>query len=221
MQRAELAQYLDHTLLTATAGQQDIRHLCAQARAEKMYAVCIQPCYIALAREVLEGSDVRIATVVGFPFGTALTRVKTFETQVAVEQGADEIDMVMALGAFKDGRHAQVVQDIAAVVDAAQGRCVKVIIETGWLSKDEIDRACDLCIEGQASFVKTSTGFGPGGAEPWCIERMRARVKDQLKIKASAKIRSNAQALALIRAGADRLGTSASIEILSQHLDQA
>lgn len=220
MQRAQLAQTLDHTLLTATAGMEDIRRLCAQAQAENMYAVCVQPCYIDLARQSLEGSQVRIATVVGFPFGTALTRVKAFETQVAIEQGADEIDMVMALGAFKEGRHAQVVQDIAAVVDASQGRCVKVIIETGWLSKDEIDRACDLCLEGKATFVKTSTGFGPGGAEPWCIERMRARVKDQLKIKASAKIRSNAQALALIRAGADRLGTSASIEILSQHLDQ-
>lgn len=220
MRRKELAQYLDHTLLTATAGQQDIRRLCDQAKAESMYAVCVQPCYIGQSRQALEGSSVRIATVVGFPFGTALSRIKAHEASVAAEQGADELDMVMALGAFKDGRHQEVVQDIRAVVDAAAGRCVKVIIETGWLERDEVDRACDLCIEGGASFVKTSTGFGPGGAEPWCIERMRTRVKDQIKIKASAKIRSNAQALALIRAGADRLGTSASMEILAQHLDR-
>lgn len=218
MDRRELAQYLDHTLLTATAGQKDIRQLCAQAKSEAMFAVCVSPSYIELCRQELTDSQVRIATVVGFPFGTALTRAKAFETKVAVELGADEIDMVMALGAFKDGRHAEVVEDIRAVVDAAAGRCVKVIIETGWLKNEEIDRACDLCVEGGASFVKTSTGFGPGGAEPWCVERMRARVGDQLKIKASAKIRSNAQAMALIRAGADRLGTSASMEILAQHL---
>lgn len=216
MKRLELAQYLDHTLLTATAGEADIRQLCAQARAESMYAVCVQPCYIERARECLRDCEVRVATVVGFPLGAILSREKAYAAQLAIEQGADELDMVMALGAFKDGRNTAVIEDIRTVVEAAQGRCVKVIIETGWLDKDEVDRACDLCLQGGATFVKTSTGFGPGGAEPWCIERMRARVGDALKIKASSKIRSAAQALALIRAGADRLGTSASMEILGQ-----
>lgn len=219
MRRSELAQLLDHTLLTATAGESDIVQLCAQARAEKMFAVCVHPRYIEIAREELAPSEVRIATVVGFPLGANLSRVKAYEASAATEQGADEIDMVMALGAFKDRKDTLVVEDIRAVVQAAQGRCVKVIIESGWLNEEEVDRACDLCLEGGASFVKTSTGFGPGGAEPWCVERMRARVKDQLKIKASAKIRSAAQAIALVRAGADRLGTSASIEILGQVYD--
>lgn len=219
MKRSELAQLLDHTLLTATAVQSDIVQLCTQARDEKMFAVCVHPRYIELAREKLAQSGVRIATVVGFPLGANLSRVKAYETTAAIEQGADEIDMVMALSAFKDRKDALVVEDIRAVVQAAQGRCVKVIVESGWLNEAEVDRACDLCMEGGANFVKTSTGFGPGGAEPWCVERMRARVKDQLKIKASAKIRSAAQAMALVRAGADRLGTSASIEILAQVYD--
>lgn len=216
MRRAQLAATIDHTLLTATATRGDIENLCRQAVGHQFYGVCIHPSYLELAKSLIAESPLKLVTVVGFPLGATTSATKAFETEECCRLGADEIDMVLPLGRFKSRDDIAVTHDIEAVVKAAQGRVVKVILETGWLDPEEIDRACDLCQRAGAHFIKTSTGFGPGGAEPWCIEQIRARIGATMKIKASGKIRSAAQALALLRAGADRLGASASVQILDE-----
>ena len=216
MDRQALARYIDHTLLHPTAGPEDITRICAEARTHHFYSVCVHPVFVRHAKEELTGSDVRVGTVIGFPLGANTESAKAAEARFAIEDGADELDMVMALGLFKAGSFHLVQRDIERVVEAAPETCIKVILETGWLKEQEIEHACQICIEAGAHFVKTSTGFGPGGAEPWDIERMRRCVGDRLGVKASGKIRSAAQALALIHAGASRLGTSASVEILDE-----
>lgn len=213
-----LNEYLDSTLLRADATAAQIAALCHEAMEYKFRAVCIPPCYVSLARDILRGSDVRIATVIGFPLGNSATAVKAYEAERAVGDGADEIDMVMNISYFKSGRHIDARDDIREVVSVAAkgGAIVKVIIETCLLDEDEIREACRLVMETGAAFVKTSTGFSTGGAAAEDVRVMKETVGDRLKIKAAGGIRDLAEAGELIDAGADRLGCSAAADVMEE-----
>lgn len=213
-----LNEYLDSTILRPDATAAQIAALCHEAMEYEFRAVCISPCYVSLARDILRGSGVKIATVVGFPLGNSATAVKAYETERAVGDGADEIDMVMNISYFKSGRHIDARDDIRAVVSAAAkgGAVVKVIIETCLLDDDEIRDACRLVMETGATFVKTSTGFGTGGAAAEDVRVMKETVGDRLKIKAAGGIRDLAAARELIDAGADRLGCSAAAAVMEE-----
>ncbi len=210
----DLARFLDHTLLSPAATRAQIERLCAEARAHGFHSVCVHGGRVALAKHLLEGSQVQVASVVGFPLGAMDRDAKRYETEAAVDCGADEIDMVMDLGAFKDGDHKAVVRDIRDVAEAADDRIVKVILETCLLTEPEIVTACLLAVEAQAHFVKTSTGFGKAGATVAHVRLMRQTVADHAGVKASGGIRDEAAARAMIAAGATRLGTSASVAIV-------
>lgn len=209
----KLCQYIDHTLLKAEATEADIKKLCAEARDYSFYAVCVNSCYVALAKKELAGTNVKIASVICFPLGAAHTAAKAAEAGIAVLEGADEIDMVIAIGALKEGRLDYVLDDIRKVVEAAGDAIVKVILETCLLTDAEIVMACHLSQEAGAAFVKSSTGFSTSGATTHHIMLMRETVGDSMQVKASGGIRDKATALAMIDAGADRIGASASIEI--------
>lgn len=213
-----LHKYIDHTLLKPGAGRADIVRLCEEAKKHDFYAVCINSVFVPLAKKCLEGSDVKLACVVGFPLGAMSTEAKVFETEYACREGADEIDMVMEYGLLKEGLKDDVRKDIKAVVDAAAafGSIVKVILETGALNDEQIVEACKLSEEAGAAFVKTSTGFGEGGATVHAVELMRKSVSDKVQVKASGGIRDRKAALAMIEAGADRIGASAGIAICSE-----
>ncbi len=211
---AQLASWLDHTLLKPEARASGIDQLCAEARARRMASVCINPTWIERAKQALTGSDVRICTVIGFPLGANAAIVKAHEAERAVEAGADELDMVLAIGKLLDGELDHVERDIAGVVAAAQGRTVKVILETALLDRAQIQLACERAVLAGAGFVKTSTGFGPGGATVEVVRWMREIVGPEVGVKASGGIRDAASARAMIEAGASRLGTSASLAIL-------
>lgn len=204
----ELAKYIDHTILRADAGVEDIVKLCAEAAEHRFAAVCVTPVYIGLAAHLLAGSGVLVATVVGFPLGATFAAVKALETREAVLRRADEIDMVMNIAAAKAGQWDAVAGDIREVVAAADGRAVKVILETALLTDDEKRRVCQEAVAAGARFVKTSTGFGPGGATAEDVRLMRAAVGPDIGVKASGGIRTRQQAELLIAAGATRLGTS-------------
>jgi deoxyribose-phosphate aldolase len=210
----ELATWIDHTLLKPEAGGEAIDRLCAEARARGIWSVCVNPIWIARAGAALQGSEVRVCTVIGFPLGACAPEVKAFEAARAVEAGADELDMVVAIGALLDGRLDEVERDIAGVVAAARGKLVKVILETALLDEQAIVHGCERALAGGAGYVKTSTGFGPGGATLEAVRRMRAVVGSAAGVKASGGIRDAATARAMIEAGASRLGTSASLAIL-------
>lgn len=217
-------KYFDSTLLKAEATPAQITALCEEASAYDFAAVCVNPCYVGLAASLLKASDVKVATVIGFPLGAAAPRVKAFETKAAIEDGADEIDMVMNIGMLKAGNFDYVRGDIAAVTGAtleAAGNGtkvppVKVILETCLLDEDEIQRACRLAEEAGAAFVKTSTGFSSGGATVEAVALMKATVGDRMSIKAAGGIRDLATAEAMIAAGADRLGCSACKAIMNE-----
>lgn len=211
---SDLAQLIDHTLLRPEAGTEDITRLCEEAKDWNFYSVCVNPCHVTLADELLMVSDVKVCTVVGFPLGANETQVKAFETQCAVEQGADEIDMVINIGALKADNTNLVQTDIGAVVEAAQGKLVKVILETCLLSPEEIALACELSKKAGAHFVKTSTGMNQRGALVEEVSLMRKTVGKDLGVKASGGIRSLESFLAMVEAGANRIGTSSGIEIL-------
>lgn len=210
-----LNKYMDHTILKAEAKAEDVIKLCREAREHDFYAVCVNSCYVDLCKSELRGTSVKIASVVGFPLGAAHTASKVAETKIAVSEGADEIDMVLHVGALKEGRHEYVQQDIAAVVEAARqgGAIVKVILETCLLTDEEVVKACLLSKEAGAAFVKTSTGFSTDGATAHHIRLMKETVGDSMQVKASGGIRDKAKALEMIEAGADRIGASASIAI--------
>lgn len=210
----ELASWIDHTLLKPEAGAEAIDRLCAEARARGIWSVCVNPVWIARARAALHGCDVRVCTVIGFPLGATAPEVKAFEAARAVEAGADELDMVVAIGSLLDGRLDEVERDIAGVVTAAQGKLVKVILETALLDERALVHGCERARAAGAHFVKTSTGFGPGGATIEAVRTMRAVVGPSVGVKASGGIRDAATARAMIEAGANRLGTSASLAIL-------
>lgn len=213
--RAQLAASIDHTLLRPTATRAQIEVLCAEAREHGFASVCVQPARVALARSCLMG-QVPVCTVIGFPLGASCPEIKAAEAYLAAEQGADELDVVINLGLLRDGAHDEVVADLAGVVTAAEGRLVKVILETALLSPDEIDVACGLAVVAGAHFVKTSTGFGPGGATVEAVARMRRAVGPTLGVKASGGIADAATARAMLAAGATRLGASASLKLLAE-----
>lgn len=209
-----LNKYIDHTLLKPEASSKDIELLCKEARTHQFFAVCVNPQWVKLATSLLKGTDVAVCTVVGFPLGATLSTVKAFETRMCVDAGATEIDMVIDIGAAKEGDWSKVRDDIASVVEAASGRLVKVILETCLLTPEEIRQACVAAMEAKAQFVKTSTGFSKGGATLEAVKIMKDTVTDQLSVKASGGIRSYESALEMIEAGADRLGTSSGVNIL-------
>jgi deoxyribose-phosphate aldolase len=209
-----MAGYIDHTLLKPEATEAQIEELCREAIKYSFYSVCINPSYVKTAAQSLQDSAVRICCVIGFPLGATTTAVKAFEAAEAVENGVAEIDMVIHIGALKDQREEYVVSDIAAVVKAAAGCPVKVIIETGLLTEDEKVLACKLAKKAGASYVKTSTGFGPGGATVNDVLLMRETVGPDLGVKASGGVRDLDAALQMIEAGATRIGTSSGVSIV-------
>lgn len=213
-----LNEYIDHTNLKPDASEEDIRKLCREAETYGFYAVCVNSVHVPLAVSELKGSPVKVAAVAGFPLGACSTAVKIFETDWACSRGAAEIDMVLSVGALKEGRDGFVLNDIEAVVKAAaaHGASVKVILETGLLTGEEITRACGLAGRAGAAFVKTSTGFGPGGAQAEHVALMREAAGSSMRVKASGGIRTYAAAMEMIGAGADRLGTSASPLIMEE-----
>lgn len=208
-------QIVDHTLLAPTATPDEIEALCRDARDNRFYSVCVSPTYVAQAASLVEGSDVHVCTVVGFPSGAHTSAVKAYETRAAVEDGADEIDMVMNLASAKAHDWAAVENDIRAVVEAAQGRIVKVILETCVLEDDEIVAACIAARAAGADFVKTSTGFAGGGATTHAVQLMRETVGPDMGVKASGGIRTAADLDAMVAAGATRIGSSAGAALLT------
>lgn len=208
--------YIDHTLLKPEATEADIKKLCAEAREYQFYSVCVNSSYVELAAMELSGSQTKVCAVVGFPLGAMELNSKAFEADQACLHGAKEIDMVIHVGALKEGRFEYVTNDIAAVVSVAADydAIVKVILETCLLTKEEIVKACELAVKAGADFVKTSTGFSTGGATAEDVALMRATVGNQAQVKASGGIRDIQKAKEMIAAGADRLGTSASIAIV-------
>ena len=212
---AELAPFIDHTLLKADATAADVRRICGEARAHGFASVCVNAGRVALAARELAGAKSLPIAVVGFPLGATSTAAKAFEARQAVADGAREIDMVLDVGALKDRDLARVLADVAAVVDAARPVPVKVILETGFLSDEEKAVASILSRAGGAAFVKTSTGFGPGGATAEDVALLRAAVGPDLGVKASGGVRTSDDAFRMIAAGADRIGASASVAIVT------
>ncbi|MBQ4176632.1 MAG: deoxyribose-phosphate aldolase [Lachnospiraceae bacterium] len=209
-----IAGMIDHTLLKAAATSADIRKICEEAREYKFASVCVNSCYAKLVTEQLEGTGVKTCCVVGFPLGAMSTRAKAYEAKCAVEDGAAEVDMVINVGALKEGNDQFVEDDIRAVVEASAPAIVKVIIETCLLTDEEKVRACELSEKAGAAFVKTSTGFSTGGANAADVALMKKTVGDRLQVKASGGIHTPAQAKELIEAGADRIGASNGIALL-------
>lgn len=211
----ELNRMIDHTLLKANATRAQIEKLCDEALEYNFASVCVNTCWVPLAHEKLAGSEVNTCCVVGFPLGAVLTEAKAAETRLAVEAGADEVDMVINIGWLLDGEYDAVRDDIAAVVKAADGKCVKVIIEACLLTDEQKVKACELSVEAGATFVKTSTGFSTGGATVADVALMRKTVGDRCLVKAAGGIHTADEARAMVEAGADRLGCSAGIQIMA------
>lgn len=211
---SDLARYIDHTLLKPEATAADIERLCAEARRYHFCAVCVNGGWIARAHHLLEGSDVKVAAVVGFPLGAAEADVKRFETEAAIDAGAHEIDVVLNVGRLKGGEDAAVLRELRDVVEAAEDRAVKVIIEACLLTEEEKLRACELVVKSEARFVKTSTGFNSGGATVEDVKLLRRAVGPSYGVKAAGGIRDTATAQAMIDAGATRIGTSAGVAIV-------
>jgi len=214
----DLPRYIDHTLLAPEATLRDIERLCAEARARHFHAVCVHGSWVVLARDFLGGSDVKVATVVGFPLGATDSDSKRFETEAAIDNGAHEIDVVLNIGRLKDNDHGYVLRELRDVAEAADERPVKVILETCLLTREEKIRACRLAVDSGARFVKTSTGFSSGGATIEDVKLLREIVGEKFGVKAAGGIRDTRRALAMIEAGANRLGTSAGIAILQGHV---
>lgn len=208
--------YIEHTLLKPDAKKEELIKLFNEAKEHHFLGVCVNPCFVAFAKEQLKDSGVKIVTVIGFPLGANRSDVKAYEAKKAIEDGADEIDMVINISKLKDGFFDYVRQDIIAVREACQGHVLKVILETDLLTPDEIRKACEICVEAKADLVKTSTGFVKGGvgAKVEDVKLMHDTVAPHgLKVKASGGIRDYDKAFALIRAGAERLGTSSGVVI--------
>lgn len=209
-----IAKKIDHTMLKPEATQESIRRYCAEARTYGFASVCVNSCHAALVAEELKGTEIKTCCVVGFPLGAMLTEAKAFEAKAAVKAGAQEIDMVINIGAVKDKNMEFVTEDIRAVVDAAKPAIVKVIIETCLLSDEEKIAACEASVRAGAAFVKTSTGFSRGGATLEDVKLMRQTVGDQAEVKASGGIRTHEFACQLAEAGADRIGAGNGVVLL-------
>ncbi|MBY4797199.1 deoxyribose-phosphate aldolase [Collinsella sp. AGMB00827] len=209
-----IASVIDHTLLKPEATRDQIVQLCTEAITHGFASVCVNSCWVSEVSERLVATDVRTCTVIGFPLGAASTHAKAAEATYAVQDGADELDMVINIGWLRSGDYDAVRDDIAAVVEAAQGRCVKVILETCLLSDEEIRIAGKLAVDAGASFVKTSTGFSSGGATVETVALMAQSVAGRCQVKASGGIHTAAEAKAMIEAGATRIGTSSGVAIV-------
>ncbi|MDA3977643.1 deoxyribose-phosphate aldolase [Gallibacterium sp. AGMB14963] len=215
MRKNELAQMIDHTALTAEKTEEDIRTLCNEAKKYNFFSVCINSCYIPLAKEVLKDSNVKICTVIGFPLGANLTSVKVFEARESILAGANEIDMVANIGWIKSQHWDLVQNDIQSVLYTCHNKAhLKVILETCLLTEDEIITICRICKDLGVDFVKTSTGFNKEGATVKNIQLMRRTVGQQVGVKASGGIKNTKIALDMINAGANRIGASAGIDII-------
>ena len=209
-----LNKYIDHTILKATASGTDVQKLCEEAIEHEFYSVCVNGCYVVDAKHLLQGTDVKIAAVVGFPLGAMTTAAKVFEAKEAVENGASEIDMVINVAKLKDGEFEFVENEIRQIKEVIGDNVLKVIIETCYLTDEEKVKACELSLVAKADFVKTSTGFGTGGATYEDVKLMKSVVGDNAKVKASGGVRDKETAQKYVDLGAERLGTSSGIEIV-------
>lgn len=209
-----LNKYIDHTILKATASSTDVQKLCEEAIEHEFYSVCVNGCYVADAKHLLQGTDVKVAAVVGFPLGAMTTAAKVFEAKEAVENGASEIDMVINIAKLKDGEFEFVENEIRQIKEAIGDNVLKVIIETCYLTDEEKVKACELSLAAKADFVKTSTGFGTGGATYEDVKLMKSVVGNNAKVKASGGVRDKETAQKYVDLGAERLGTSYGIEIV-------
>lgn len=213
----ELNKYIDHTLLKADATYEMIDKLCEEAKEYNFFSVCVNGCHVKRCYNNLKGTNVKVCTVVGFPLGAMTTASKVFETEDAIKNGADEIDMVINIGAVKSNDFDFVFNDIKAVVDATGGKALlKVILETCLLTDEEIEKVSKLCVDAKAEFVKTSTGFSTAGSNEKVVTIMKNAVKDNAKVKASGGIRDKATAIKMIELGAERLGVSAGVSIVTE-----
>ena len=212
----EFNKYFDHTLLKPEATEKDIIRLCEEAKKYDFASVCVNPCFVSLAKEQLKGSNVKVCTVIGFPLGANSSSVKATEASIAVMNGAEEVDMVINVGWVKERRYEDLVYEIALIKDACEGKLLKVILETCLLTDEEIAYASKASMDAGADYVKTSTGFSKGGATVEAVRIMRETVGDKLGVKASGGIHTLAEAKALIEAGASRLGCSASVKIMEE-----
>lgn len=210
----DIAKYIDHTNVKPTANEKDIKKLCREAKKFNFHSVCVTPTYVKLAKKFLKNSDLKISVVIGFPHGSETPAVKALSSCEAIKNGADEIDMVINIGALKSKNYQLAVADMKAVKKAVGKHFVKVILETGYLTKVEIKKACQLAKKAGVDFVKTCTGFGPGKATVFDIKLMRRIVGQKMGVKASGGIRDYQTALKMIKAGANRIGTSAGVEII-------
>lgn len=211
----ELNKYIDHTILKATTSKEEIEKLCQEAREYNFYSVCVNGSYVSDCVKLLEGTDVKVAAVVGFPLGAMSTKAKVFEAEDAINQGASEIDMVINVAKLKDKEYEYVENEIRQIKEAIGNNVLKVIIETCYLTDEEKIKACELSLLAKADFVKTSTGFGTGGATFEDVALMKKVVGDKAKVKASGGVRDKVTAEKHINLGAERLGTSSGIAIIN------
>lgn len=207
---------IDHTVLKADTPLETVKRICDEAMEYGFASVCINPCHVAYCADYLKDSNVNVCTVIGFPLGANTSAVKAFETKDAIANGADEIDMVMNIGALKDKNYDLVRDDVKAVVEAANGTLVKVILETCLLTEDEIKKACELCVEAKADYVKTSTGFSTRGATIEDVRIMKEAVHGKAKVKAAGGVRTPDDMVKIVAAGADRIGTSAGCSLVKK-----
>lgn len=212
----DIAKYFDHTLLKPDAREVDIRKLCEEAAYYGFASVCVNPDFVPLAHTLLDGSGVKTCTVIGFPLGANSSKVKAYEAAYAVSEGTDEVDMVINISAAKDHRYVEVEKDIRMVREAVPNALLKVILETCLLNDEEIVECCLAAKRAKADFVKTSTGFSTGGATVHAVKLMRETVGPEMGVKASGGIHTKAEALAMIEAGANRIGASASVKIMKE-----
>ncbi len=213
-----LATFIDHTLLKPNATEMDFRKLCEEIYQNSFFSACVPPFYVAFVKELLSYSDAKVGTVIGFPLGNQLSEVKIFETREALKAGADEIDMVMNINAFKSMAFTTVKQEISTISDIVHqsGKLIKIIIETAYLDNFDLSIACEICAESEVDFVKTSTGFAPKGADLEQVKQLRKLLPAHIGIKASGGIQNYAQAYDFIQAGASRLGTSSGVHIMNE-----
>lgn len=216
MNKKDLARLIDHTLLKSETKIEDIKKLCEEALKYQFYSVCINPCYVKTAKEFLKNSDIKICTVISFPLGASTIKTKIYEATEAIENGADEIDMVMNIGMFKSNRYEYIYEEISSIKKAIEYRILKVTIETSILSEEEKIKASEIIKKSGANFVKTSTGFSQGGATKEDVLLIRKSVGDNFGIKASGGIKTYQQAVELIKAGATRIGSSSSVKIMEE-----
>lgn len=215
MQNA-INKFIDHTLLKPTATATDIKNLCKEAIDNDFFAVCVNSCYVELAKKELKNSRVKVCSVVGFPLGAMHTDAKAFEAKLAIDNGADEVDMVINLGLIKSQNWEMVQKDIEMVKNAIGNKVLKVILETSYLNEEEITKVCEIAVLAQADYLKTSTGFASSGATEEDVRLMKKAVNNQAKIKASGGIRDLSTALIFIKLGVTRIGTSSGVKIINQ-----